>query len=54
MADMGNQVVERLDHFIKKAGMEDMDMESRSEVLRSYEDQEDEIAQRIRKLEQEK
>ena len=54
VADMGNQVVERLDHFIKKAGMEDMDMESRSEVLRSYEDQEDEIAQRIRKLEQEK
>jgi hypothetical protein len=51
VADMGNLVDKRLDHFMKQSGM--VSVESRGEVLRSYEDQEEEISNLIKKLERE-
>ncbi|MCP4109869.1 MAG: hypothetical protein GY749_30845 [Desulfobacteraceae bacterium] len=51
VADMGNLVDKRLDHFMKKSGMADMEVESRSDVLRGFEDQEEEISNMIRNLE---
>jgi len=51
VADMGKLVENRLDHFMKDSGIGNINVESRGEVLRSYEDQEEEIADMIRELE---
>ncbi len=49
--DMGNLVNKRLDHFMKNSGMDDMDVEPRSQHLQSYDDQIDQIDSDIRSLE---
>jgi len=49
--DMGKIVDNRLDHFIKESGMGDMNVESRGDILRSFEDEEQLLAETIRDLE---
>ena len=51
VADMGIIVDKRLDNFIQKSDMGDLELESRSEFLRSYEDEEQMIAETIQQLE---
>jgi len=52
VADMGKIVDNRLDHFIKSSGMGDINVESRGDILRSYEGEEQEIAEMIRQLQE--
>ncbi|CAN2042940.1 hypothetical protein GMMP15_90078 [Candidatus Magnetomoraceae bacterium gMMP-15] len=49
VGDMGNIIDKRLDHFIEKSGMADLD--SRSDMLGNYNNKEEEIERRIERLE---
>jgi len=49
--DMGKIVDKRLDHFIQQSGMGDLTVESRGDILRTFEDEEQMLAETIRDLE---
>jgi hypothetical protein len=51
VADMGRIVDDRVDNFMEKSGMGDVKVESRGDILRSFEDEEQMLAETILDLE---
>ena len=49
--DMGKIVDDRVDNFIQKSGMGDVKVESRGDILRSFEDEEQKLSETIMDLE---
>jgi len=51
VADMGTIIDKRLDYFMKSSGMEEIDMESRGDMLTRFDGEEEQIREMIKNLE---